>query len=455
MKFVSSSRGLALLLLAGSAWAQSDIPALEDYAYHFPLIIDQPAEYLEAELPLEVYRSVSDPALRDIGVYNAAGQAVPRIIEHPRPQESSVDVATPLGMVPLYNQPEEAERRLKMLLQLHDAGTTLQFDSDLAEPNDPALELQAIIVDLRGHETPIQALEFNWSGNDTGFIGGVTIVDSDDLSEWRNLASGTIAELEFQGTRIERRRIHIGRQPRDFLRVTWHEMPTGWHITSLSGVARETGTDETRQWITLDPVERGEDGRSFVFEIGGYPPVDRVDLELPGQNVVVRASVDLHHEAGYGWQRAYEGIFYDVDREGLEFRSEVARLGRTSASKWRVQIHSGQVDGNLKLRLGWRPDRLSFLSQGSAPYTLATGRGQDSVEQYPQQRLLGDKGIFTVLKRNGEPGQASVGARSEGAGAMVMEGARTWTWRTVMVWLGLIAAVVFVGWLAFSLLREQ
>ena len=96
-----------------------------------------------------------------------------------------------------------------------------------------------------------------------------------------------------------------------------------------------------------------------------------------------------------------------------------------------------------------------FLTQGEPPFTLASGRAQDSVENYPQHRLLGDKSLFSMLLDAGEPGSASVGTRSESAGAMVMEGARTWTWRTVLVWIGLVGAVLFVGWLVLSLMREN
>lgn len=454
MKFRISQFGLLALLLTDCALPQGDIPAEDAYAYRFPLHIEQPAEFLAAELPLEVYGSVSDSSLRDLGVYNAEGRAVPRLIRHPEARSEQLEHATPLGMVPLYGEIEETQRRLRMLMQLHDAGATLQFNSDLAEPADPELELQAVIVDLREYESTLDALDFYWTGDETGFIGSVTVADSDDLARWSHLASGTLADLEFEGTRIEQRRLEVDREPRDFLRITWREMPSGWHLATANGIRREHAPEHARQWITLEPVKRSENGREFVFEVGGYPPVDRVDLELPGQNVVVRASVDLRHDPDAGWRRAYEGIFYDIVRSGLELRTEPGKVARGPAAQWRVNIHSGRVDGEIKLRLGWRPDRLLFLSQGGAPFTLATGRAQDRIEQYPHHRLLGDKSLFAMLERSGEAGAASVGERRPGAGAVVMKGARTWTWRTVLVWIGLIAAVGFVGYLVWSLMRE-
>jgi len=432
----------------------SEIPEESEYAWRFPLRIERPAEFLAVNIPLEVYRAVSDPELRDLGIYNGEGQAVPRIIQQAGEKIDDVEHSTPLGMVPLYGELVESERRLRLLMQLNEAGTTLQFNSDLPAPADLELELRAVIVDLRDREETLSALEFGWPTDLPGFIGTVFVQDSDDLAQWRRLADGTLADLEFEGTQIAQNRIVLPRETGDFLRITWRDMPQHWRVDSIAGIRRERGADLEREWLTLEPIERSEDGREYVFDLAGYPPVDRVNLVLPGRNVVVRASVEYRLDSESGWARSLEGLFYRVSRNRSEAESAPARLAPTRGGQWRVKVHSGQASDGLRLRVGWRPERLLFLAQGDPPFTLASGRAQDRVERFPQQRLLADRGIFSLLERSGEAGAASVGARLEGAGAMVMEGARTWTWRTVLVWIGLIAAVTFVGWLVWSLMRE-
>jgi hypothetical protein len=447
---------LAMVLGFGSAHASDDIPDRAAYAWQFPITIEQSAEFVATDIPLEVYRSASDSFLRDVGVYNAAGQAVPRIIRQHEEKPEDVEHRLALGIVPLYGELEQSQERLRLLMESNQSGTRLHFDSGALASEQPAESLQAYIVDLRDLEDEtFTYLEFEWADSEAGFIGNIFVQQSDDLSRWRSLAHGTLADLEFEGTRIERNRVETHRETGDFLRITWSDMPEGWKLDSLTGIRRERGPDDEREWLVLTPVERSEDGREFIFDIRGFPPVDRANLVLAGNNVVVRASLDFRSGPESNWRRAHQGLFYNISRAGNEITSDPARLAIYRNSQWKVRIHSGRVDGNVKLRLGWRPEQLMFLHQGEPPFTLSSGRAQDSVENYPQHRLLGDNSLFTMLLDAGEPGRATVGTRSEAAGAVVMEGARTWTWRTVVVWIGLIGAVLFVGWMVWSLMREN
>ncbi len=63
-----------------------------------------------------------------------------------------------------------------------------------------------------------------------GFIGTVKVEDSDDLAHWRKLGSATLAELEFEDTRIEQRRVNLARKVSDYLRITWQDMPGTWRL---------------------------------------------------------------------------------------------------------------------------------------------------------------------------------------------------------------------------------
>ena len=97
---------LTNLLLQASLLA-AGLPSRDDYAWRFGLEIDPSREFQVVELPLEIYRSVSDPELRDLGVYNAAGQAVPRIIAPPGAGNEMVEKELLLALLPLGGAPEQ------------------------------------------------------------------------------------------------------------------------------------------------------------------------------------------------------------------------------------------------------------------------------------------------------------------------------------------------------------
>lgn len=447
---------LLLAVMWGAQLAAADEVAPADtYAWHFPLEVEPGAEFLAAALPLAVYRSVTDSALRDIGVYNAAGVAVPRLVSRQVADAETIETRLPLGMVPLYGEVEESDRRLRLLMQLHQAGTTLEFNSSLPDTEAGQVELNAVIADLREYEGKLNALEFVWSRESPGFIGRVSIEDSTDLQNWQSLAQGTLADLEFQGTHIEQRRIEMKRQPKAYMRVRWHDMPQGWKPETLVAVSAGDAPEMAREWLELEASETSDNGRSHVFNLEGYPPVDRLELLLDGNNTVVRATLEARHNGDSFWRATHHGLFYRVTRAGNEVTAPAAEIAPTRAAHWKVQIVSGQLDAPLRLRLGWKPERLMFLAQGEAPFTLATGRAHDRFDSFPQQRLMGDTAIFDMLQSAGDPGTASIGVRQDSAGQQALVATRPFSWKTAAIWAGLIIAVGFVAWLVLSLLREE
>lgn len=439
----------------GPALANEVLAPADTFAWHFPLEAEPGAEYLAADIPLAVYRSVTDSALRDIAVFNAAGVAVPRVVTRQTPGPEAVETRLSLGMVPLYGEVEESERRLRLLMRLQEAGTTLEFNSSLPDAQAGQMELNAVIADLRHYEETLQALEFVWSRGTPGFIGRVTIEDSADLSSWKTLAHGTLADLQFQGTHIEQRRIEIPRRPADYVRVRWHDMPPDWKPDTLTAISTGNTPELAREWLELEASKTSPDGRSYVFDLDAYPPVDRVGLVLEGNNAVVRATLEARHNSDANWRATHHGLFYHVTRAGNEVVAPAAEIQPTRAGQWKVQIVSGQLNAPPRLRLGWSPERLKFLAQGEPPYMLATGRALEQLEHFPQQRLMGDSSIFDMLESAGNAGEARIGKRQESAGLQALVATRPFSWKTAAIWAGLIGAVGFVAWLVLSLLREE
>ena len=232
-------------------------------------------------------------------------------------------------------------------------------------------------------------------------------------------------------------------------------MPVTWKLNAIAGIHTEQGAAASRDWLILDSFEPGETERELVFDVGGYPPVDRVNVLLPDDNVVVRASVFYRRGGQDSWRLAHNGIFYNISRQGSALQSPAAAVRDARAGQWKIRIDSGMTTGPVRLQLGWRPDRLVFLAQGSQPFELVTGRAQDALEQFPQETVLGDSAIFRMLRQSGQAGAATVGSREVIAGPDRLEISGSTPWRVLLLWAGLTGAIVLVGWLVYSLMREM
>jgi hypothetical protein len=210
-----------------------------------------------------------------------------------------------------------------------------------------------------------------------------------------------------------------------------------------------------RDWLTLELSGAGESEGEFAFDAQGFPPVDRVDLLLPDRNSVVRASIFYRLDSDSRWRLAHSGVFYALSRNGQAVQSPPADIKVTRAGQWKVRIDAGMSSQPVKLRLGWRPDRLIFVAQGRPPFELVTGRARDKLEQFPQAAQLGDSEFFDVLRKSGQPGAAALGPREDILGAGQLAPLSTFSWKTLLLWLGIGCAVLLVGAMVLSLSREM
>lgn len=450
--------GLWLLLLTGLAWS-APLPNRDEYAYGFALAVQGDAELFTADLPLRVYRSVTDPSMRDAGVYNAGAEAVPRRFEHPVADRSGSEEKVLLGLVPLYGPQAEQGDQLRVLLHKDASGIALDMNTgELNIPpaggGDEAKTPGSYIVDLRKLEHAPQALEFDWPPLSQGFMGAIQLEHSADLQHWSNLGLSTLAEMQYEETLIERKRISLHAKVTHYLRISPRGMPKLWRLNTVSGIYSKQNAGIAREWLTMDGTQPDETGSEYFFDVGGYPPVDRANLVLPDDNVVVRASIFYRLNGDQAWRHSVSGVFYSLSRRDDAFQSPDVAVPDARAAEWKVRIDSGATTGPVGLRLGWLPDRLLFVAQGKPPFELVTGRGKDKLEDFPQDRILADSSIFEMLRQSGQAGVAAIGPRTVIAGEKGLNANAHVNLRTLLLWAGLIGAVMLVGRLVYSLLRE-
>ena len=196
-------------------------------------------------------------------------------------------------------------------------------------------------VDARDLEHEITALVFKWPRQSRGFIGRILVEHGDNLQHWRRLGSASLANLEYDDTLIEQNRVELSGKTSDYLRIVWRNMPDDWAVESVAGVYTSVGRSVKRDSLTLDPVGPDDTDREFIFDANGYPPVGRVDLVLPGENVVVNASIFSRQDEEGRWRLAHKGLFYNISRQGESLQANPAKIDLSRAGQWKVKLDSG------------------------------------------------------------------------------------------------------------------
>jgi hypothetical protein len=253
---------------------------------------------------------------------------------------------------------------------------------------------------------------------------------------------------------IVQRRVRLERSGEDFLRIRWDGMPDDWQLSGVDAVNKTNTTVVVRESLRLDPSSIDADDGGRIFDIGGAPLIDRVQLLLSEQNVVVTASVFYWSEPAGRWTRIVSGSFHHVGRGNKAVLSEPVAIGPLRTSRLKVLIAKGQADAPLQLELGWRPDTLLFLAQGTAPYTLVAGRAEDSQQGFPQQKIYGVDSISDLASKNGNAGVATLGTKYSlgGSDKLTVEVPRNWS--RILLWAGLAFGVLFVGYMAYRVIRD-
>jgi|GEM_PF-4817548 len=444
---------LGLCLQLGQTLA-ADVPEMGEYAYGFPVQTEQAGDYYRLKLPYIVYDSVSDPRLRDLGVYDANGQPVPRVVERParRPEPKEQRVA--LRVFPLMREAPSQPDDIRLLLQRDANGTQLELNTTTTAPAGDSMPTQpaSYILDLRALDHPLETLELGWQPTDQTFIGRVEVMGSQDLEAWTAVGDGAVANLNDGETRISANRIALRSGQYKYLRIGWSGLPADWSLRHATGYFHQNGDEVELEWLELEP-DRDEDG-AWVFEMAGSPLVERIELSFPDDNVVIRGSVQAWSETGERWLRLHQGLFYHWRRGGDAVASPSQAVSPLRANRWKVVIDKGRADTPVRLRLGWRPDRLLFVAQGQGPYTVAAGRAADALEGFPQEVAFGDAGILGMLRDTGRGSDARLGDRYPLAGSGKLVAARRIDLATVSLWIALVLGVALVGWMALSLVRQ-
>ncbi|HEU4602584.1 MAG TPA: DUF3999 domain-containing protein [Steroidobacteraceae bacterium] len=437
-----------IAVIAGCVTANFALAAstLDDFARGVRIEAESGQPLIVVNLPDEVYQVATSPSLADVAVFNADGSAIPHAIcaaAHSQPEQIAEQT------LPIFESKPSTTNQASTSVEVQtNAGTRVNVD----EQNASATSDTRFLIDARQADAPIRAITFEWSSSDHASEVKVSIESSSDLDAWRVVVpSTTLLRASGSQQQLRRDRVRLPQARYDYLRVRRVDGGPSLQLDSVSAETVTVQSDIEPLWIVAQPVHT-TDPADLEFDSGRVAPISFVRLRVPLDNYSVETDIATRSSAKSAWIPRWSGESYVVTTTSDRRESDPVRLAGVTDRYWRVHIARGSAT-NLSLELGYWPNRLEFVAQGAAPYTVAFGsRRAEHTELVPCGSLLANMSAQerAKLTAEGAPGASVV---LGGDDALQPLPRKTPT-RLIVLWGSLITGVGILIAMALSLIKR-
>jgi hypothetical protein len=476
-------RFAALFICTLCCNAGAHAAAADQFAYAWPVQTQGSGSAWQVELTPEVYAVVASADLRDVAVVNAAGETVPAAPYHPL--LAAAVVREDLLTLPTFIAPAQANAAagaapsdaIRLQIERGSDGKLRRVDADVSPSASPttADARHDLLVDASTVHVPLAALRFTWQDGHGDIAAQFAIDASDDLQQWRTLASrATVLRLTQSGNVLERHEIALNGARAAYLRV--RRLDDGAELPGLAVQARtiasSTAAQPARQWLRavadgsdtkrLDvslPPGDGQRPIAWRYHLPAPLAIEAIRLELADDNSLARVQVlSREHpgEGGAAWARRESFVAFRL-RQGDDVTSndEAFALPAPRAQDWRVEAAT-PLDHAPVLSVAFTPDRFVFLAEGAGPYRLVAGSAMTRRGDYPIDAAIAS--LRASQGRDWQPPLATLGVRAtlQGDSALTAPVAeKKFDWKTWLLWAVLVGAAALIGGLALSLLKSK
>jgi hypothetical protein len=448
---------LFLLLPLVAAAQQAEPLKPDDFAYGMPLEVDGTGALYSFDLPLEVYRHVTRGDMGDLRIFNGDGEVVLHQLRPGVKKESTQPSLLELPFFPILETDGDQSADGQIRIATDKSGAVIDFWQRGAVKQDGTIT--RYLIDASAVKQPLEKLSLDWGETDEGFLVPVTLEYSNDLSNWRPLiVNAALAALSQGDDRLRQNDIALPQIQAKYYRLDWPLGKKGIRLHSLHATLKPQGGEIERHWLRLLPVSGVTGDGIYEFHVDGHFPVDRVKVQLPQSNTVVRARLYSRSAAPKAsWRLHLQGLLYNLQRDGRTFTNDIIRLPLVDNPDWRLEIETdggGLGKGDPVLELGWVPDRIDFVARGDGPFVLAFGAADVAQPHGDMSTLIGSL-------RQAQEGEDFI--RSAAPGPMYELGGEyrlhsappPLPWKRWLLWLSLIGGVLAVALMVRSLYRQM
>jgi hypothetical protein len=424
--------------------------APDAYAYRLPLRTGAQA-FQRVTLPATVYEHLAYADLRDLRVFNGAGEIVPFAVVPPVPPPPQVARA-PLLVYPLRTDaPPQDVGELTLSLRAQNGRVSLDVRSRDGRPAG-GTRVAGYVLDASAQDVPLGALIVTPAG-DADVNARVRVDASDDLAGWRSVARATpILRLRVGDRTLARERIALGGLRAKYLRVTADDAAP---LPELAGFEAEVGAPPPppASLPAREVAGSSADSHAFEYDAAGLFDVAEVDLRLVAPNTVAPAQILARQDPRAPWRHVADGVLYRIGEGKDELRNPPLRVSGAAFRYWRVELdpRSGVSSAAPPtLLLGWQPAEIVFPLRGNAPFELAFGRRDATPGALPIATLVPGFDVARGLPL--EAGRATPDTVPQVASRSALGAAVDF--RRIALWTVLVVVVIVLGILGVRLLRN-
>jgi len=449
--------GLAFLIALTCAPAQATSP--QDYAYAWPLLTPGDGGAWQIELTPDIYAAVTDPGLRDLEVFNAAGEPVPlapvaydrRLVQH--------DEQAPL---PLFDLPRTADGKgddIALHVERDSAGRLHRLDAEVNAASTPSVTTD-YLLDASAGEEPIQSLQLEWDRS-KDVQARFAVEASDDLQSWRLLsASATVLDLHRDDARLAHHQIDFTPTQTHYIRL--RRLDDGVPLAGPTAFARRHTSTLTTipapRWVELPAGEIARDAsgasKAYSYTLPAALPVEAARIELGSDNSIARLRLLSRdgEAANTPWQLRAELTAFQLRQDNVVLGNDEVRVEPgPRGAQWRLETWQ-PLDRAPKLSLAYRPDRFVFLARGAGPYRLVAGSRSARRADYPVDTALAS--LRARLGAEWQPPLAAAAQRTTAGGDTALAApAAPMPWKTWLLWGVLVVGALLVTLMALQLVR--
>ena len=455
---------LSLLSADGRAEEFTEAASIDEFARGRELRIETEAGLQTVLLDADVYLGSVEVPLNDLRVFNAANEVLPHAIRTLGPAKQAPRPTLPLPLFRLY--PDEAPETgapattigagsYRIDADVTGQGANIRIRSNAPGSSPAPVAPIGFLLDTDAIQEPIEALELVLDPDEDDLVVQLRVEGSDDLTHFETLVSkAALARIEQDGFRIERDSIDLPPTRYRFLRLTWPASNRSPRLDAVRARVAPERSGPTLRRVRSRGKRPPDQLHTLIYDLGGWFPVDHVELILPKPNTLISAQLYTGPSPEGPWRRRFDGLVYSLER-GETMNSPPIDLGGGRVRF--VKLSADPTGGGLAtsvptLQASWHPEQLVFVPRGNPPYTLVYGLKEAPRSAFETADLLR---ITKTHERTLALETARLGPVREIAGDAAFEArAKPIPSRTLALWAVLVGAVALVLGLAVRLLRQ-